>query len=491
MPGRCVLQGELGLLSLFDLGQLLMLNRASGELTVNDDGRRGFLYFDQGFIVNAVDDEFREGEGAAYHLFTWKCGHFEFVPGDGSGARTIAENTEGLMMEAARRMDESGAGDGTGGELDKLAQRASSLEALREAFMSVASQHAESVEIADENDGSVFALLREPGDALHLRPGQPPRARSGGRWRPAGSQALDTTMFEQIRSRLLEGASASDGGARTRTAVLENGRRFVVTHVAGAQEALWVRAAALAPPSAARLDGDHALLDAVLASHAGLLLAAAPDAVTAERLLHACVARLIESHGGTVLLAADHDRWSHADRTGALLRASAHDAAELLRAATPDVAAFDLAHAALAPHALGIAPRVVGAVVSPDAASALSRWCALVQRRWGDGVEAALAGAPVDVVHAGSGLAGDTRLAFAVARLAGSPDVAPAAAASTATPPEDGADVPSPEREPEHAPETSADAGAPPAPPPSSAAKPRDAMAALAAELTRTLRKAA
>ncbi len=484
MPERCVLQGELGLLSLFDLGQLLMLNRASGELTVDDDGRRGFLYFDQGFIVNAVDDELREGEGAAYRLFTWKRGHFEFVAGDGSGARTIVENTEGLMMEAARRMDESGAGDGSGGELDKLAQRASSLEALREAFMSVASQRAESVEISDENDGSVFALLREPGDALHLRPGQPPRARSGGRWRPAGSQALDSTMFEQIRSRLLEGASASEGGARTRTAVLENGRRFVVTHVAGAQEALWVRAAALAPPSAARLDGDHALLDAVLASRAGLLLAAAPDAVTAERLLHACVARLAESLGGTVLLAADHDRWSHTDRTGALLRASAHDAAELLRAAAPDVAAFDLAHAALAPHALGAAPRVVGAVVSPDAASALSRWCALAQRRWGDGVEAALAGAAIDVVHANSAPAGDTRLAFTVARLAGAPDAAPAAPVPPAA---DVADEPAPEP----APEVPAGAEAAPAPEPSSAARPRDAMAALAAELTRTLRKAA
>ena len=44
--------GELGLIGLFDLGQLLMLNGATGELAIERDGRRGYLYFDRGQVVN-------------------------------------------------------------------------------------------------------------------------------------------------------------------------------------------------------------------------------------------------------------------------------------------------------------------------------------------------------------------------------------------------------------------------------------------------------
>src|SRR5690349_20942538 len=98
-----ILSGELGLLSLFDLSQLLMLNGATGELSVLHEGARGFFYFERGQIVIAIDDQFREGEGAAYHLFTWKTGTFEFRALPPTGSRAIQESTEGLMMEAARR----------------------------------------------------------------------------------------------------------------------------------------------------------------------------------------------------------------------------------------------------------------------------------------------------------------------------------------------------------------------------------------------------
>ena len=41
-PGT--LAGELGLISLFDIGQLLMLNRATGVVSVLSDSRRGSLW---------------------------------------------------------------------------------------------------------------------------------------------------------------------------------------------------------------------------------------------------------------------------------------------------------------------------------------------------------------------------------------------------------------------------------------------------------------
>ena len=479
MPAKSVFQGELGLLSLFDLGQLLMLNRASGELAVTSKGRRGYFYFDAGMIVNAVDDEYHEGEGAAYNLFTWRAGSFEFTPGPPSGARSIEEGAEGLMMEAARRMDESG--DDGGGQVDRLTARANSLEALRDAFTSVASEASGRLEFAGDGDGSAFDLLLDPADALLFRPDAPQRVRANGRWRTIGPQPLDAQAYEALRARLFEAAGAGTPGnaARASVVTLENGRRFTVTHVAGEREALWVRAAGMAPHGSSRLEGELITLDAVLARPFGLLLIAGPDAVTAERLFHACVARWAETRGGTLLLVADHDRWAQPDRSGAVLNATGDAAAQLARDIAPDAAAFDLQHAAQGASALATVPRVIAAVISPDAGSALARWCALAGRRLGDGIETPLGGAAIEIVLAQHAPGADGRLAFVAARI-GLGAVATALEAADVHAPQADARV---AQSGSDAAETSSETNPP--------SIPLDAVAALAAELTRAMRRAA
>jgi hypothetical protein len=487
MPGEVVLTGQLGLLSLFDLGQLLMLNGATGEMSVTTEGRRGYLYFVRGQIVNAIDDEYHEGEGAAYRLFTWKTGAFEFRPEAPTDSCAISSSTEGLMMEAARRMDEAGTGDSSG-EADRLARRVSSLEALRLAFDSVASQ-ARPVAEGGAPTGSPFELLQSSADVLLLRPRHVARVRLAGRWRTAGGEPFDPGTFDLLRARLLEGAHAGEPGARVHTwlATHDDGRRYQVTHLAGENEALWVRRAGLAPLMANQLDGPLDAWQAVLAAPAGLLLVCGPDAESADRLLHACVAQMLRERAGTVLLAADHDRWHHADESGALLRTSGAETASALRALAPDAAVFDHAHAEESAEALRVTARVVVAVVTPLPASALARWCARVGSRWGDGVEALLASAPVDVVHAAGEPAADGRVPFGVARLA--LEQAPTAGMNeppALTAPPAAAPVPAPVAEPR--------AEAPPpgrAPEGEAASRPADPMAALAAELTRTLNRAA
>ncbi|HTR97210.1 MAG TPA: DUF4388 domain-containing protein [Candidatus Acidoferrales bacterium] len=451
-----VLNGELGLLSLFDLGQLFMLNRTTGELSVTSEGRKGYFYFDGGQIVNAVDDEYHEGEGAAYRLFTWRTGRFEFRAEPPSGSPAIAVSTEGLMMEAARRMDESSAeGGGEGGQAEKLAQRASSLEALRDAFH-VVTHEARSVPEPDvEAGGSPFALLRDPSDALLFRPGHLPRVRVGGRWRGAGSQPLDPAAFDQLRARLLDGVRAPNGGTARDANVLtcvvthEDRRRYAVTRVGGDHEALWIRAAELAPADAAHLDGPLEGWRGLLAEPAGLLLVAGPDADAADRLFHACVAQIARTRGGAVLLAADHGRWRHADESGVLLRTAGAEASLVLRTLSPEVAAFDHVHSPASADALSAAPRVVAVVVASEAASALARWFARTGRHAGDGIEGTL-GASVGVVWAMSRTP-EGRVRFDVSRIPTVPALEPSG---------DGAAAGNP-------------------------------MAALAAELSRTLRKAA
>jgi hypothetical protein len=488
MPGEAVLTGELGLLSLFDLGQLLMLNGATGEMTLTRDGRRGYLYFVRGQVVNAVDDEYHEGEGAAFQLFTWKSGTFEFRPGTPTDSRAISDSTEGLMMEAARRMDEAGSISGSkSGVADRLARRASSLEALRLAFDSVASE-AKPVPEGAAADGSPFEQLRSPADALLLRPHDIPRVRLAGRWRNSGSQPLETGAFEQLRARLLETARGSDpgNGVRTWIATHDDDRHYEVTHLAGESEALWVRLAGLPPLTANQLDGPLDAWQTALGGTSGLLLVCAPEAEAADRLLHACVAQMLRQRAGTILVATEHSRWCHTDEQGALLHAPAATVVAAIGALAPDVAVFDHGHAAASAEALHAAARVVAAVVAPGPESALTRWCALVGRRWGDGIEALLASAPVDVVHARPDAGSAGRMAFGVRRLVLDP------ASPTCT-----QEVQAPEAAvvtvgPHHhthapAPESGTAADSAPAP----AAPPADPMAALAAEITRTLSKAA
>ena len=109
MNVRPILVGELGLLSLFDLVQLLMLNGATGLLRVASSGRQGHFRFDRGQVAGAIDDVGPDGLESAYRLFAWRTGTFAFSVGTPGGERTIEDSTEAVMLEAARRMDESGA----------------------------------------------------------------------------------------------------------------------------------------------------------------------------------------------------------------------------------------------------------------------------------------------------------------------------------------------------------------------------------------------
>ncbi len=418
MAAPPILSGELGLLSLFDLGQLLMLNGATGGLVIHREGRKSYLYFDRGQIVDALDDSYRAGEQGAYRIFTFKDGRFEFRTDVTASSPAIHEGTEGLMMEAARLMDEAGEANGENDKVvEKLARRSNALDALREAFQLVASQAGTLPEAGE----SPFALLREASDALLFRPGHTPRVQQGGRWRTAGRQVLDTAAFEQLRARLFDGvwnaALSSAGGVATCVITGDDQRRYSVTRVSGANEALWVRSAEMAPPESGQLEGELAHLRSLLHAPAGLVLVGGPDAESADRMLHACVALLARERGGTVVLCADHGRWRHRDEAGAVLRANATDAPELLRVLAPDVVAYDTAGASGSLAAMHAAPLVLAAIVTPDTAALLPRWCERVGRHWGDGIEALCATTLVGLVQSSKPSA-NGRQAFRAQRCA-------------------------------------------------------------------------
>ena len=138
MNVRPILVGELGLLSLFDLVQLLLLSGATGTLRVASSGRQGHFRFERGQVAGALDDLGPDGLESAYRLFTWRSGTFAFSVGTPGNDRTIEDSTEGLMMEAARRMDESGATHASPFHSTTLQARVEALTAWRAALEKVA-----------------------------------------------------------------------------------------------------------------------------------------------------------------------------------------------------------------------------------------------------------------------------------------------------------------------------------------------------------------
>ncbi len=407
--------GELGLVGLFDLGQLLMLNRATGCLAVVDGARKGYFYFRDGRIINAVDEDFREGEAAAFHLFTWRTGRFDFRPEPPGGDGLIDVGTEALMLEAARRMDEAGPGGEGAGEAGRLRERQGTMEALREAFTSVAREArgltpaASAVAPAGQLDA-----LRHPGDRLLFRPGRPARLRTHGLWRVARDAALSNADYEDLRARLLgpDGLEGPTDGPRCAVTRLADGRAFEVTLVAGADgESLWLRPADLEPPA---LEGASERLDAAFGARRALVVVGGEDPDQVSRLVHAMLAWRL-GQGDSVLLAADHPGWHHDEGPGALMVASPAQLGAALAAMEPVTLVLDLTQAAPegALEALDGVRHIVTRVPDTARRAMGSRWTERLAAADAQRATAHLSGAEVVCVRACAGSAED-RVGFEV-----------------------------------------------------------------------------
>jgi hypothetical protein len=229
-----MIMGELGVISLFDLAQLLALNRATGTLFVVSNHRQGFFQFEHGQIANARDERMQEGEDAACRLFGWGTGSFEFrADPPVGGGRTIHDSTESLMLEAARRLDEAGATrDGT--LIQSVQSHASRLRAMHERHRPVPSDATGAPDRA-----ASFAALQAAGDALLYRAHQHVRLYQGGHWHEIGERPLTPAEFAELRDTFFD----AGGNTLPRDFIVrEASREILVSHLPGPGEALFVRA---------------------------------------------------------------------------------------------------------------------------------------------------------------------------------------------------------------------------------------------------------
>ncbi len=111
---KSAFQGSLGDLGLSSVLLLLELEKRSGTLRINQSQGDGFaeILVRDGAVVSVLREhrsigmETRNTE-AFYHLMRWSDGHFNFLSGEIDVADEIKTSTSHLLMEAARRIDES------------------------------------------------------------------------------------------------------------------------------------------------------------------------------------------------------------------------------------------------------------------------------------------------------------------------------------------------------------------------------------------------
>jgi hypothetical protein len=98
-------QGSLAELHLPDIIQLVSVSGKTGVFHLTDRAHHGEIWLFEGRIVHAEVDDLA-GEEAVYALAIWRSGEFRFDPGAAPPRQTIQKSNTGLLMEAARRLDE-------------------------------------------------------------------------------------------------------------------------------------------------------------------------------------------------------------------------------------------------------------------------------------------------------------------------------------------------------------------------------------------------
>ena len=416
-PTPAALRGELELFGLFDICELLRLNRATGTLALTSDGRRGSLLFEGGKIVNAIDELRQEGKDAACRLFGWAAGAFEFRPETIGAARLIADPTQALMLEAARRLDEA-AGSAGHPALEQLRERHGSLEALREAFRSLNDETEGPSGILDEEAEALLDALREADDRLVLRAGQVPRLRTNARWGDTSFTPMSVESHAALWRRLAGESHEVPSAPRV---TLADGRMFAVDAVGeNGETAIWIRRVGLAPPDPGALEGPVERLVELLETRSALVLVAATSADAAERMLHALVATAAHRRSGSILVVGDRSPYRHPHDAGLGLVTTvpSDDAARALQALRPDLVAVEPGEP-LDPKAFAgicLTPVALHAVVAPDLGSTMGRWrsaLGAVGPVSKDRLDALLDAVPTSVVRAVSDTS-DGPLAFSL-----------------------------------------------------------------------------
>ncbi len=126
------LVGNLKDIKLANLVQLNCMEHNTAKLTIEHNGKYGFIYFEKGQVVHAEYDPFI-GEDAFYRLLQLFAGNFKVESGIRAPAKTISTNWNNLLLEGLHRLDDEGQGSGSG--YTRLFERLYTIKGVKRIFI--------------------------------------------------------------------------------------------------------------------------------------------------------------------------------------------------------------------------------------------------------------------------------------------------------------------------------------------------------------------
>lgn len=356
--------GDLSAFSLFELCQFLMVMRRSGTVAVRSGKRNATVAVREGQIVSVVDDALQQGEEAFYRIACWSEGTFEFTPGTVNGTG-LGVSTDGLLLEAARRLDEGelvaeGNGDAGGNRVQALLDGQHLVEEFAALRRSLDDGGGE--EIDYRKDVPLAALVeaarRRGASEILLSPDRPARCRTADGVVELQPAPVPERALERLRQELRGSLAVRTAGAEWAAERALSGGRVVRArggHDAGA-EFLHLRILETTPPELDAFGAEaESFVPALLSSGASLFLVGAVHAEGRSSFCARLALELAES-GRSVLWAAERRDFALAPRRGwvetlDLLRLGSRRAAARVREMRPGAVVFDPARGSLAVRA--------------------------------------------------------------------------------------------------------------------------------------------
>src|SRR5213594_1284947 len=105
-PSDGVLRGSLSQMNVIDLVQSLEMGRKSCALTLTNQKDKCEMYFVEGQVTHAAYGSLT-GDAAVFKVLSWTAGNFQINFESKTSQQTTTLNTQGLLMEGLRMLDES------------------------------------------------------------------------------------------------------------------------------------------------------------------------------------------------------------------------------------------------------------------------------------------------------------------------------------------------------------------------------------------------
>src|SRR5580693_9362481 len=105
-PSDGVVRGNLSQMNVIDLMQSLEMGRKSCQLKLNHEGEKCEVFFVEGQVKHATYGSL-SGDEAVFKVLRWTGGNFELNFEGKTDQETTKLNTQGLLMEGLRLLDES------------------------------------------------------------------------------------------------------------------------------------------------------------------------------------------------------------------------------------------------------------------------------------------------------------------------------------------------------------------------------------------------